>query len=325
MNKKLTLFCTLLISVLINNLNTQLVADFEGLTTGPDQAFYGQDGIFTRTSGGVILDITSYQEFGGGFFAWTGTSVSSFTGGTTGGLEEQFTARSGSGVEGSDTYAVTFGERVVIRLDESVAGGIVEGMSVNNTAYTYFVIRDGNMFSGLFGGESGDDPDFFFLTVRGFSDGELTTDSVNFYLADYRFEDNEQDYIVEDWEFVNLSSLGGVDSLELTLNSSDFNDLGILTPAYIAIDNVITASPSSVRSVTDLPKVNLFPNPAKSEVRLTTTGGLTGAYELYNLFGQRVAAGQWDGALDLTGMVAGTYQLLLETKDGWLPRRFVKK
>ncbi|PHI19914.1 hypothetical protein CEQ90_10200 [Lewinellaceae bacterium SD302] len=324
MKTSFTFLYTLLIGLFVSSLNAQLVADFESLTTGPDQAFYGQDGVFTRTSGGVIMDITSYGTFDGGFF-WGGMAASSYTGGMTGGLEEQFTARNGSGAEGSGGYAVTFGERVVIRLDESVAGGVVEGMSVSNTAYAYFVIRDGNMFSDLFGGESGDDPDFFFLTVKGFSDGELTTDSVNFYLADYRFEDNEQDYIIEDWEFINLSSLGGVDSLELTLKSSDFNNFGILTPAYVAIDNVITASPSSVRSLSDLPEVNLFPNPAKNEVRLTTTQGLTGAYQLYNLFGQRVATGQWNGALNLSGVTAGTYQLLLETESGWLPRRFVKQ
>lgn len=72
---------------------------------------------------------------------------------------------------------------------------------------------EGDGFVKKFGGEFGDDFDFFFLIIKKYFGGELSIDSVNFYLVDYWFEDNSQDYIVEEWIYVDLSIFGNVDSL----------------------------------------------------------------------------------------------------------------
>jgi len=61
-------------------------------------------------------------------------------------------------------------------------------------------------------------------------------DSVNFYLADYRFADNDSDYIVNSWKYVDLSTLGGVDTYEFDLSSSDTGAFGMNTPAYFCMD-----------------------------------------------------------------------------------------
>jgi hypothetical protein len=61
---------------------------------------------------------------------------------------------------------------------------------------------------------------------------------VHFYLADYRFEDNAEDYIVKTWEWFDLSSLGRADSLMCTLGSSDTGMFGMNTPAYFCVDNL---------------------------------------------------------------------------------------
>ena len=66
----------------------------------------------------------------------------------------------------------------------------------------------------------------------------LQIGTVDFYLADYRFADNSKDYIVENWEYVDLSSLGVVKSLEFSLNSSDAGVFGMNTPAYFAMDDL---------------------------------------------------------------------------------------
>ena len=47
---------------------------------------------------------------------------------------------------------------------------------------------------------------------------------MEFYLADYRFANNASDYIVRDWTFVNLASLGAVSKLTFGLTSSDVVD-----------------------------------------------------------------------------------------------------
>jgi hypothetical protein len=61
---------------------------------------------------------------------------------------------------------------------------------------------------------------------------------VDAYLADFRVSDNSQDYVVDDWTFVDLGTLGTVDSLSFELSSSDTGDFGMNTPAYFALDNL---------------------------------------------------------------------------------------
>jgi hypothetical protein len=62
---------------------------------------------------------------------------------------------------------------------------------------------------------------------------------VEFYLADFRFENNGEDYIVDTWEYVDLSSLGVVNKLEFSLGSSDVGAWGMNTPAYFVIDTIV--------------------------------------------------------------------------------------
>ena len=97
-----------------------------------------------------------------------------------------------------------------------------------------------------FGGASGDDPDWFVLTIIGKDSQGLVTDTVDFYLADYTFADNNQDYIVDTWEYVDLTSLGAVESLEFTLSSSDVGQWGMNTPGYFAMDNLIIPEPTTI-------------------------------------------------------------------------------
>jgi hypothetical protein len=65
---------------------------------------------------------------------------------------------------------------------------------------------------------------------------------VEFYLADYRFADNRDDYILDTWQYVDLTSLGMIKSLEFTLSSSDIGEWGMNTPAYFAIDTLVSQS-----------------------------------------------------------------------------------
>jgi len=69
--------------------------------------------------------------------------------------------------------------------------------------------------------------------------GEVTG-SVDFYLADYRFQDPELNYIVHSWTTVDLTDLGNATTLVFGLNSSDVDEVfGMLTPAYFALDNLV--------------------------------------------------------------------------------------
>jgi len=128
-----------------------------------------------------------------------------------------------------------------MNLSGSAVGGVVQGLYLTNSTYAYLSMLEGDGFAKKFGGASGNDPDFFKVTIRKYLNGELGTDSVEFYLADFRFANNSQDYIVNDWTYVDLTPLGNVDYLEFSLASSDIGTFGINTPTYFCVDNVTTS------------------------------------------------------------------------------------
>jgi len=178
----------------------------------------------------------------GSFTSWNGFAVSTWTDTTTPGYTNQFSVISGSGVAGSPHYVVGYGVgsgssaemRMTFPTDVQV-----QGLYVNNTTYAYLSMRDGDPFAKKFGGPSGSDPDWFLLTIRGWDVSDIETGAIQFYLADYRFDDPSQDYIVHTWTWVDLSGLGAsVRKLTFELNSSDVGPWGMNTPAYVALDDI---------------------------------------------------------------------------------------
>lgn len=83
-----------------------------------------------------------------------------------------------------------------------------------------------------FGGPTGNAPDWFKLTATGKNTSGQTVGTVDFYLADYRFSNNEEDYILNTWEWFDLSSLGQVATISFSLSSSKSDYGGMITPAY---------------------------------------------------------------------------------------------
>jgi hypothetical protein len=216
-------------------LSAQIVVDFEEFDLPVDTFLNGSDGSGGYSTNGVLLA----NNYNAEFRSWTGWAISSTTDTLTPGFMNQYSAIPGSGVDGSTTYAVSysFGTNI-LRLENEMAGRQVDGLYITNGTYPYLSMRDGDGFAKKFGGASGEEPDFFLLTIKGYLEGALLPDSVNFYLADYRFEDNSQDYIVDEWTFVDVSSLGAVDSLAFSLSSSDVGQFGINTPTFFCIDNI---------------------------------------------------------------------------------------
>ena len=98
---------------------------------------------------------------------------------------------------------------------------------------------NGDSFAKKFGGVSGDDADWLLLTITGRDIADVVTGVVEFYLADFRFADNSQDYIVNTWQSVDLTSLGSVKSIEFSLSSTDVGEFGMNTPGYFVVDSVV--------------------------------------------------------------------------------------
>ncbi len=211
------------------------IADFENLTLSAESFWNGSDGSGGFTSGGAFFKNTydPTLEY------WYGFAYSNITSTTTPGFAGQYNAITGSGQAGSTNYAICcvgFAEPPSITFSSPRA---VESIYVTNNNYVYYSMLNGDLFAKKFGGRSGNDPDFFLLTITGKDGTGNITGTVEFYLADFRFEDNSRDYIVNSWQLVDLTSLGVVKSLAFSLSSSDTGTWGMNTPAYFAIDTIV--------------------------------------------------------------------------------------
>lgn len=170
-----------------------------------------------------------------------GWSYSNVDDPTTAGFGNQWAAITGSGLGGSGNYALANSlspQGAFVNLDTE---RIIESVFVTNSTYAAISMRDGDSFAKPFGGASGNDPDFFKVIFTGFTAHNAEgseTGRVEFYLADYRFDDNRLDFIVDQWENVDLSGLGAVSSFAVSFEGSDVGEFGLNTPAYVAIDNI---------------------------------------------------------------------------------------
>jgi len=168
---------------------------------------------------------------------WSGFSYSRVNAGNQSGFQNQYAAKPGTGSSGSAHYAIAYNSFVGDSVITFGAQVQVASIDISNTAYAYFSMKEGDQFSKKFGGGSGNDPDFFKLRILGFQ-GATQTAAVDFFLADYRFENNAQDYVVDQWTRVDLASLGTIDSLKFALSSTDNGQFGMNTPAYFAMDRI---------------------------------------------------------------------------------------
>jgi hypothetical protein len=216
----------------------QGVIDFEDLTLSPNSFYNGADGAGGFTSRGAFFNNsynTTYQS-------WSGWSYSNTTDTTTPGFTNQYSAITGSGVGEAGNYAVAFTFNPSDAYIELPAGKTPKSIRITNTTYAVQSMLNGDQFAKKFGGATGNDPDFFLLTITGLDKTNNVVGTVDFYLADYRFAENSQDYIVTKWKQFDLSELSGATKLSFKLTSSDNGSYGMNTPAYFAVDNLKVVS-----------------------------------------------------------------------------------
>lgn len=243
---------------------TAQAATFDDLTLGTESYWYGTDDTYdngegqynTFQSDGATFNNyhTHYYSdyFASEMHSWESWAYSNLSDITTVGSSNEFTAM-GSGVtgqngtEGSANYSVAYSGYYSVPTATFDSPVQVSGAYFTNNAYAYGSMLNGDAYAKMFGGQTGDDNDWFLLTITGKDVTGEVTDTVEFYLADFTFGDNGQDYIINDWTFVDLTSLGSnVQSLEFSLTSSDTGTYGMNTPAYFAMDNLtVVPEPST--------------------------------------------------------------------------------
>ncbi len=295
--------------------------DFENFNLSKGEFLNGMDGSGGFTSGDAFL----YNSYNSEFMYWGGWAISAANDTVTGNFTNEFSAASGGGAESSLTYAVSYGTENTLVLKGSASGKPLNSISINNGTYTALSMKNGDAFAKKFGGLSGNDKDFLLLTIRAWYQGKISKDSINFYLADYRFEDNKKDYIIKRWTPVDLTALGNVDSLQFVMTSSDVGSFGINTPTYFCIDNVLTSAPLGI-AVEEMAKLTVFPNPANDHIQVNIGKKINGFYAILDINGRAVLKGICaDGAIDVSMLHSGLHVVEIAASGKVYRRIFIKQ
>ena len=222
-----------------------VIADFDDLALNTASVWSGD---YNPGGGGGIYDSTTFSsgfaEFvnysDGDWGMWAGFAYSNQLDNQTAGWTNQFSTFAGSAHSG-ENFAVGYFDEWNGFVPTMILNSpmTVDGLYVTNTTYTGLALLNGEGPAKAFGGATGDDPDWFMLTIEGFDAAGASVGKVDYYLGDYRDSDNSLDYVVDTWRYVDLSSLGTVKSLEFGFSSSDVGAYGMNTPSYVAIDTVV--------------------------------------------------------------------------------------
>ncbi len=305
----------------------QTLSDFETHPVLADSFLNGSDMSGGFEDGNIFLPNSFNPEFN----SWSGWAISSQADTLTPGFMNQHSVITGSGYDGSSNFAVFFSsDPRILELRNEAIGNPVEGFYITNNTYGYLSMRDGDSFAKKFGGVTGADPDYFLLTIKGYHDGELVADSVDFYLADYRFDDNTQDYIVKDWTYVDLLSLGPVDSLQFSLSSTDNGMFGMNTPAYFVMDNFTTTDglTSTKEVVSAREWMRVYPNPSSEFIRIRSRLVDENSFiSIYSLDGSLIQQARYnieEEAINVQHLPKGSYLIRLETTEKVSTQLFIK-
>lgn len=311
-----------------NNLLPQTDTFWNGVSNPLGTTFTSADAIFSN----------NYDTSWGGYWS-TGWAYSNMTDTTNGTSANLYAARPGMGYGGSATYAIGQ-QNTWINLSSNAIGKVVDGFYVTNSTYAARVIENGNSFSRKFGdttgtghsGPQGSYPDYFLLSVYGYSNGARNADSVNFYFADFRGPDS-LDYIVEDWQWVNLQPLGDVDSVQFVMRSSDVGSFGINTPLFFCIDDFTTANVAlAIANVSSKKPIKIYPNPVQNSLNISLTNIDATQLDLtiLDLSGKAIVRKSinntnQDYAVNLADLSAGMYIVQLKSNNAVWTSKLIKQ
>jgi len=258
------------------------------------------------------------EEFG---FWSSGWAISSVKDSVTAGFMNLYAARPGGAASGNN-YAVGQNNAEIIQFSETYEANYLSFKYTNST-YAALSMRDGDMFAKKFGGETGDDPDYFFLRITISFNGDSLY-SKDYYLADYRFDDNTQDYIVEEWMESEIYWWNPFNEIKFALFSSDTGAFGINTPLFFCIDDIEIGY--FINSTTNLSKyqIKLYPNPTQNLLNIHLENERTETLSIHDLYGRTVRTIQVIGqqVLDVSDLASGVY--FVRSERGSVSR-FVKQ
>ena len=224
------------------------VATFEDLTLEPESSWwgpadnaeevagaYGTEWVGTFKSGSYEFVNSVNPAWG----SWMGCSYSNMTATSFESYEkDQWNSAAGHGAVGSTNYGVLYGNSLpntpmeVIKVADAPDGRVVKGMNITNSAWVVECVKNGNGAANKFKQGS------WFKVIFTGTKADKSTASVDYYLADYRSENESEWTCLTDWAWIDLSSLGKVVSLSVSFDGTDKSYGYLNTSTYVCIDNV---------------------------------------------------------------------------------------
>ena len=255
------------------------IATFEDLFLEPDsfwQGNVGSDNMYATFYSGSYSFSNVFMETIGvwALFGYSNKTATDYNPENM--LTDQFNSLVGHGVDSSQNYAVAYLSpymgKAEITCTHAPQGDSIKGFYVTNTAWVKYVSEHGTGLNST-GMQDANTPfttgDFLKLIAKG--DNGKTTE---FYLVDYRDSVNQANhYLIDSWQWVDLSPLGKVKSVEFSMDGSRQTSNGTNIPTYVCIDNF-----GADRSV--LPRKKIILNIGKDSI-----------LNLETLFGTMLPAG----------------------------------
>lgn len=221
------------------------IATFDDLALEPETAWYGKresEGYdhrkFTYYSGSYSFPC----EYAPSLLTWGGVAYSNQTKTTFSSLfPDQFNSVVGHGVNGSKNYAVAYayGQHTVEVRATHAGPSVIPGTFVTNTAWVKEVTQKG---TGM-----GDEPHKpfhkgdYLLLIASNSTG---TRKLEFPLVDYRSNNPAERYVIDSWQWLDLSALGETESVRFSMEGTRIANGGTTIPAYFCLDDFGSEMPA---------------------------------------------------------------------------------
>jgi len=308
-------------------INAQSTIDFESTSLTPNLYNNGSD-----LSGGFLYnDVHFYNYYDTTYYYNTGFSISNQVDNTTAGWGNQYSAITAGGFNSSN-YAIFYPYG---NIDLSSTPRILESMRITNSTFAALSMRDGDFVGKKFGSPNGADgnpdgtngEDFLKLIVSSINLAGDTIGSLDYYLADFRFADSTQDYILDEWDLLDLSTLNSANEsiayLVFDFESSDVGQFGINTPTYFAMDDFKFTNGTIGLIENDLSKEWFaYPNPTKDIIQVK---GINGHVRVFDISGNEVLYFEsTDNAIDLQDLTSGVYLLSIQNENEMFTKRILK-
>ncbi|MES2515152.1 MAG: DUF4465 domain-containing protein [Bacteroidota bacterium] len=271
--KQITLAISIIFSIVVK---AQVVNEtFDTFTLSPNSYYQDSSGANWRSSATIPVSF----EYGWKNGLWTSGSVYTNIKDTLN-LTTSNMLAAATGIAKNGANYVTVKDSAKIYLENSPTFlNKISGFFITNTAYVKNIVKNGDATHRKFGDTTGTGwggstaqggyPDWLKVTVFGYHNGSQNPNYIDFYLADYQSTGTANDYIVDDWYYINCINVGFVDSIQLIMSSSDkTSNYKMKTPGYFCIDHFTTTNNVGINELDNVVNIKISPNPTNQNLVL---------------------------------------------------------